>query len=332
MTRIALATRLSTVLAFGVSLAAFGLIGPTAAQTPRIKAEIAVSSDAIRLGEIIEGLPKDADIPVFRAPQPGQRGTIRADRIIGAARELGVMEVSAEGLQMVSVTRPARTISRADMEDSVTLLAKERGIFGDTSVVLDDHIAPRLVDAHRVDQVKITSFNRDQRSGRFEARLTLPGEAEFGDSWVVTGALVETRDVAVPAGDLDRNSPIEAKDLIVVKRPASQLNGEIIRKAEDLIGMLPRRPIRAGEFIRSGDIAKPTLVEKQATVTVIYAGRGITLSMRGRAQNSGTLGDSVKVQNLQSKKIVEGTVTGANQITITAPVTASLADASQPRR
>lgn len=324
--------RLSLLFVFGTALAAFGTIGQSFAQTPRIKADIAVTSDAIRLGEIIDGLTKDADIAVFRAPQPGQRGTIRTDRILGAARELGIFDVDAAGLSVISVYRPARTISRLDMENTVVELAKERGIFGEMSVILDDHLPPRLVDIHRNDAIKITSFNRDARNGRFEARMALPGATENGDSWVVTGSIVETRDVAIPVGDLDRNSPIEAKDLVTVKRPANQLNGEIVRKTEDLIGMLPRKLIRAGEFIRQGDIAKPTLVEKQATVTVIYAGRGITLSMRGKAQNAGTMGDAVKVQNPQSKKIVEGVVTGANQVTISAPFTASLADASQPRR
>jgi flagellar basal body P-ring formation protein FlgA len=323
---------LSLIFALGTAVAALGAIGQSFAQTPRIKAEIAVTSDSIRLGEIIEGLSKDADIAVFRAPQPGQRGTIRTDRILGAARELGLFEVDAAGLQAISVYRPARTISRLEMENTVADLAKERGIFGDMSVVLDDHLPPRLVDVHRNEAIKVTSFNRDTRNGRFEARMSLPGSTEIGDSWVVTGSIVETREVAIPVGDLDRNSPIEAKDLVIVKRPASQINGEIVRKAEDLVGMLPRRLIRAGEFIRQGDIAKPTLVEKQATVTMIYSGRGLTLSMRGKAQNAGTMGDSVKVQNPQSKKIVEGIVTGANQVTITAPFTASLADASQPRR
>jgi flagella basal body P-ring formation protein FlgA len=327
-----ISSRFSTILALGIGLAAFGLAGTGHAQTPRIKADVAVTGDTIRLGQLIDGLARDADVAVFRAPQPGQRGTIRADRVIGAARELGIMDIDADGITAVQISRPARTITRAEMEESVALLAKERGIFGDMTVLLDDHLSNRFVDISRNEAPRVTNFNRDARNGRFEARLSLPGADEFGDSWVVTGSIVETRDVAVPAGDLDRNSPIEAKDIVIVKRPATQLNGEIIRKAEDLIGMLPRRMIRAGEFIRPGDLVKPTLVDKQALVTVIYVGRGLALSMRGRAQNAGTLGETVKVQNLQSKKIIEGIVTGANQVTITAVVTPSLADASQARR
>ena len=323
---------IATIFALGIGLTAFGFAGNAQADGPRIKAEIAVTSDAIRLGDLIDGLPRDAEIAVFRAPQPGQRGTIRADRIIGAAAELGIQNIDAAGITAVSVNRPARTISRADMEASVSQMALERGIFGDLSVLLDDHLSSRLVDQHRQEAIKVTSFNRDQRNGRFEARLTLPGGADVGDSWVVTGSLVETRDVAVPVSDLDRTSAIEAKDLMIVKRPVAQVSGDIIRKTEDLVGMMPRKPIRAGEYIRQGDIAKPILVEKQATVTVIYAGRGLMISMRGKSIGSGTMGDSVKVQNPQSKRIVEGTVSGPNQVTISAPFTPSLADASQSQR
>ncbi len=74
--------------------------------------------------------------------------------------------------------------------------------------------------------------------------------------------------------------------------------------------MVPRRTLRAGEPIRNADLAKPILVEKNQLVTVVYSTGGLTLSMRGRAQSAGSMGEAVRVQNPQSKRIVDGVVSG----------------------
>lgn len=313
-----------------------GLAGGTSAQAQdalRLKAETTISGDVVRLDQLIEGLGEKGRIAVFRAPQPGHRGTIRTERVLEAARDMGIHGVEAGEITAVQITRPGRTISRDEMQLAVSRIAAERGTPGNLDVVIDDHHAARMVDANRSDALKVSAFNRDVRSGRFEARLTLPGSPDGVDGWTITGAIVETREVAIPVNDLDRGEAIQAKDLILVKRPVAMIGSDIVRPLGDLIGMVPRRALKAGEMIRSSDLAKPILVEKQAMVTVTYAGRGMTLTMRGRALGSGSQGDSIKVQNLQSKKIVEGVITGPAQVTIAGPIApqASLSEAAVSR-
>jgi flagellar basal body P-ring formation protein FlgA len=299
----------------------------------RLKSEITVTGETIRLDQLVEGLGEKGAVAMFRAPQPGHRGTIRADRILDAAREMGIRGIETGQVLAVTINRPGRTISRDDMQQAIARLAAERGALGNLDVVLDDHHAARLVDATRSEAPKVAQFNRDPRSGRFEARLTLAGGPEGPDGWTVTGAIVEMREVAIPVGDLERGEAIQAKDLVVVKRPAAQVTADFVRPLSDLIGMVPRRALKAGEMIRSADLAKPVLVEKATLVTVTYATKGLTLSMRGRAQGSGSMGDVVKVQNLQSKRMVEGVITGPGQITIAAPLApqASLSEAALAR-
>ncbi|MGL5446515.1 MAG: flagellar basal body P-ring formation chaperone FlgA, partial [Rhabdaerophilum sp.] len=295
----------------------------------RLKSEITVSGETIRLDQLIEGVGEKGNIALFRAPQPGARGTIRADRILEAAREMGIRGIETADIVAVNVVRPGRKISRDEMQLAVSRSAAERGSLGNFDVMIDDHHAARLVDAARADAIKVASFNRDLRSGRYEARLSLAGAPDGVDGWTITGSIVEMREVAVPTADIDRGEAIQAKDLVIVKRPAAQVSAEVVRPLSDLIGMVPRRALKAGEFIRSADLAKPILVEKAALVTVTYQTRGLMLSMRGRAQASGSQGDIVKIQNLQSKKVVEGVVTGPGQITIAGPIApqASLSEA-----
>ncbi|MFN7322488.1 MAG: flagellar basal body P-ring formation chaperone FlgA, partial [Methylobacterium sp.] len=111
------------------------------------------------------------------------------------------------------------------------------------------------------------------------------------------------------------------------------VGADVVRPLADLIGMVPRRALKAGEMIRSADLAKPILVEKSSLVSVTYATKGLTLTMRGRAQGSGSLGEVRKEQNLQTKPIVEGVITGPAQITIAGPVApqASLSESALSR-
>ena len=80
--------------------------------------------------------------------------------------------------------------------------------------------------------------------------------------------------------------------------------------------MQARRQLRAGQAIRTADLAKPDLVQRDQNVTLIYEAAGLYLTMRGKALENGTEGDAVNVMNLQSKRTVSGTVIGRGQVSI----------------
>jgi flagella basal body P-ring formation protein FlgA len=84
--------------------------------------------------------------------------------------------------------------------------------------------------------------------------------------------------------------------------------------------MQARRQLHAGQAIKTADLAKPDLVQRDQNVTLVYEAPGIHLTMRGKALENGTEGDVVSVMNLQSKRTISGTVTGRGQVTIS-PVT-----------
>ena len=58
-------------------------------------------------------------------------------------------------------------------------------------------------------------------------------------------------------------------------------------------------------------------MQRDQTVTLIYEAPGLYLTIRGKALESGTEGDVVNVLNLQSKRTVQGVVTGRGQVSVT---------------
>ena len=95
--------------------------------------------------------------------------------------------------------------------------------------------------------------------------------------------------------------------------------------SQAIMGILPKvGRIAKGEILFSDprtpgktvDIAKPDLVQRDQTVTLVYQVPGIYLTVRGKALDSGTEGDVVSVMNLQSKRTISGIVIGRNQVAV----------------
>jgi flagella basal body P-ring formation protein FlgA len=81
--------------------------------------------------------------------------------------------------------------------------------------------------------------------------------------------------------------------------------------------------VRAGQPLRAADLMKAEIVQKNDTVMLHYEVPGVVLTMRGKALDSGGAGDMVSVLNVQSKRTIQGVVTGPGHVTVTAPLSAT---------
>ena len=109
---------------------------------------------------------------------------------------------------------------------------------------------------------------------------------------------------------------LKSSDVVVERRPKAEVGADAAAR-DRAIGMQARRQLRAGQAIKTADLVKPDLVQRDQNVTLIYEAPGIYLTMRGKALENGTEGDVVNVMNLQSKRTLSGTVTGRGQVSIT---------------
>ena len=90
------------------------VVSPAAAQlaaTPALKREVTVSSDIVRIGDLIENAGPAAATPIFRAPELGRVGALPAQRVLDAVLQHGLIVVDARGIGEVTVTRSARVIA-----------------------------------------------------------------------------------------------------------------------------------------------------------------------------------------------------------------------------
>ncbi len=153
----------------------------------------------------------------------------------------------------------------------------------------------------------------DPRSHRVSALVSL-GERQA--SLRVSGVVVEMREVAVLARNVGRGEPLREGDVTTERRPRDGLPGDVQATATAALGEVAQHGLTAGTILREGDTAPPDLVARGETVTIVYSTPGISLSMRGLANDSGKMGAVVNVVNVASKKVLQATVVGPGRVSV----------------
>ena len=97
---------------------------------------------------------------------------------------------------------------------------------------------------------------------------------------------------------------IVPEDLTLV---AADLGGAL-QDPDAAYGLETKVAIYAGRPVRPEDLGPPTLVQRNQTVTLVYASGALAISTEGRALARGSEGDTVRVINLASRTTVSGRI------------------------
>jgi len=314
MIRTTLAT-LSVLLALALPAAA----ADDFIASPTLRASVTVTSDVVRVGDLIDNAGSAALIPVYRSPDLGTTGTLTVGQVLSVLRAKQVIGVMTGDLKEVQVTRLARTLVNKDIETAVGSALERRFGLGDAAnitVTFDRGVAEMRLDASNSGALQPVATRYDARSGRFDIAFEIANDSNPTPAKLrFTGTAIETVEVAVLTRDIDRLDLLKSSDVALERRPKAEVTGEPASRDRS-IGMQLRRPMRAGTPLRAADIVKPDLVVRDQAVTIIYQVPGLYLTSRGKAIESGAEGDSVSVLNVQTKRTLTGVVTGRGQVTI----------------
>ncbi len=308
--------------------------------TPTLRSSITVTSDVVRVGDLIDNAGSAALIPVYRSPDLGTTGALPVAQVLAVLRAKQVIGVMTGDIKEVQVIRLARTLANKDLETAVATALERRFGLGDAAnitVTFDRGIADMRLDASNTGTLQPVATRYDARSGRFDIAFEINNDNNPAPTKLrFTGTAIETVEVAVLTRDIDRVDLLKASDVAVERRPKAEVTGEAASRDRTL-GMQLRRPMRAGTPIRVADIVKPEFVQRDQNVTVIYQVPGIYLTTRGKAIESGAEGDTISVLNLQTKRTLSGVVTGRGQVTVqgasqAAPMPAAVEQTSSLKR
>jgi flagella basal body P-ring formation protein FlgA len=298
---------------------------------PVLRANVNVSGDVVRIGDVVDNAGNAAQIAIYRAPDLGTTGSLPTAQVLSVLRAHQVIGVDTKDLKAISVTRLARTLDARDIELQVARALERRNGLGDAanlSLTFDRDVQTLQLDASNTGNLQPVAARYEPRSGRFDVSFEIANDASAPTKLRFTGSAVETVEAAVLARGVERNEVIKSSDVMIERRPKAEVGNDAVGR-DNAVGMQARRQLRAGQALRVNDLAKPDLVTRDQNVTLIYESSGLYLTIRGKALEGGTEGDVVNVLNLQSKRTVSGVVVGRGQVSvaISTPRPAPAADA-----
>jgi len=314
MTRI-LVLIAALVLAAGPAFAESGAPAKTA-KPVALRTQVTVRGRMVRLGDLFRNVGARAAVAIAYAPAPGRSAVLDAQWLAETARRHNVRWRPLSDLDRVVVRRASRQLKRAEIAKRLIALLRRRGAEGELRLALGSGIDAIHLPADTGPGFEIRDLRYAARTGRVSAVLTAPA----GDPTVtrrISGRLLQLVAVPVPMRRVRRGEIIRARDLELRKLARSELPRGVVTDRDALVGLAARHALRSGLPVRARDVKPPTLVKRGAIVTMEIRTAFMRLTARGKALDNGARGDTVRVRNTHSKRVVEGVVTGPGRVAIT---------------
>lgn len=286
---------------------------------PVLRAQVTVEGDVVRVGDMVDNAGSAAQIALYRSPDLGTTGTLSTAQVLAVLQAHQVIGVLTRDIKSVAVTRLARTVEAKDIESQVAHALEHRGGLGEAAnlnLTFDRELQDIRLDASNNGELQPAMVRFEPRSGRFDVTFEIGNDVNNARARLrFTGIAVEMLEAAILTRNVDRGEVLKASDVVVERRPKAEVGGDAATRGQT-VGMQMRRGLRGGSPLKTADLAKPDLVQRDEDVTLIYESAGIYLTVRGKASESGTEGDTVNVLNQQSKRTVSGVVVGRRQVAI----------------
>jgi flagella basal body P-ring formation protein FlgA len=320
MTVMARVPALSAALLILAALGALAAMPRTAlGATTSLNEHVVVHDGVIRLGDLFDGLDGGPDgqgsQAVAQAPAPGERTVYDITRLAAVARAHAVDWRPRTWTDRLVVERASQRVGQEAIEAALRAELKRRGLSRKNEVELAGRGLEMVLPTGVAPTIAVQQFDYDERGGRFVAVIAAPAESPTS-RMTVQGRIHETVEVPVLARRMNAGEVIQKDDLEWTGMRADQVNRNILTDSGRLVGQEVRRGTPAGHPVRAADIRSPIVVSKNSMVTMVLQTPRMQLTSKGRAMEDASMGDAVRIMNVQSKAVVEATVIGANTVQV----------------
>ena len=181
-------------------------------------------------------------------------------------------------------------------------------------------------------QVEVTSLNPQVQVARCVQPLKVslsPGARLLGNTSLAVSCTAPipwrihiaahvdgTVNALVASYPLPRGTVIRDTDLEYVVRRYSQLSHGYYSSVSNLKNMQARRNIKAGQILTPGLLTPQKLVLRGQHITIVAHRGRLNLRLKGKALMDGQQGQTIRVQNLKSKKLIYARVVSSGVVEV----------------
>lgn len=123
-------------------------------------------------------------------------------------------------------------------------------------------------------------------------------------------------EVVVLRGPVPAGEPIDAAQLVVQRRDVAGAGGAVITDPAALVGRVPSRALAAGTPLTAADLADGPALKRGDPVVLVTRVGGVEVRVGGRALGSARQGGLVRAENVESRRIVRGRLSGAGIVEV----------------
>ncbi|MZR30805.1 flagellar basal body P-ring formation chaperone FlgA [Sneathiella litorea] len=287
-----------------------------AADTITLRRDITVEGEQITIGDLFIGAGDKAAQVIAPAPAPGKATVFKAVSVARYVHSHGLDWRPATPIRRISVRRLGTTISHQVITDQIRAALEyelDLDLFEMNLPIQNLNIQ---IAAEQPQTVSVENLYVNKESGQFVAEILAPAHSENGQRIRLNGQVHQQILVPVLKRFKSAGEEIRESDIDFKAERVSKVGHHVVLDAAHLIGKSPRRSVRSGMPINISNLGDPVLVEKGKLVAVTLEQGGMYLSVMGRTLETGGEDDVIRVENINSRKIIQAQVINSQEVRI----------------
>lgn len=270
-----------------------------------LKQKNTIDDDFLRLGHVFD-VTEHADYVLAPAPTPGDTTVLNAYSLNRIAMAFGLDWKASNSYQQATIERAATIIEPSLIEEEIAHFMKQNNALGKFKIELANRNQRITLPSSYAPIVDVVSVDYDNRRDRFTAVI----KTEDGQQNQVAGRVIKISEIPVLNRKVGSSDVITRHDITWIEIDQSQITSNLIIDEKQLIGYAPRRVISEMSLVRTTDVVMPLSVNKGDTVTVQLISDKIQLATKARALSNGVVGDTIRILNVSSNRVIDAIVTG----------------------
>ena len=291
----------------------------------RLKDKSKAKGETILLGEVAEIEGNDEQvisqlqkIPLSKSPLLGYTKIITPQKILFylGKNYPTLQNITFSGPDRCLVERSCQEFSAKELEE--IFIDQFYKNFSKKDIKIE-HVAIHNSQKIKVPEGKI-EFNllipRPPKNHKESFALKIKRDQKLIKQIWLSGRLSYFIYTFISAKDLHEGEKVTIEDIIRQKNNFIELKGKRVQNFSQIEKLICSRFIPAGTVLTVSMFKRHLLIKKGAIIKMIAETETLYVVSLGKALSDGFLGDTILVQNLNSKKKVYGEVKGENQISI----------------
>lgn len=274
-----------------------------------------VKGETILLGEIAaihaplflkDGL---ADLELGRSPKPGKMSQIKGSRIHKLILNHDLVDPG------MRIEVPARVfVKRGSQEIGDEILRKKADQYLAETLGTESYVIKmfqvRGMGVYPQGGLSLVMARKGamDKKGRFSFQLDVMVDEIKRGRLDIKGRVALYRRVAVAARDLKRGSALSDADVKFQDTDVFQLNGDPLASVADVRQMVLNVNIKMGDALEKGDFRPAPVVKRGEVIKLVARKETLSIVTLGVCREDGYANEPVRVENLQSGKVVRGLV------------------------